>query len=457
LLALRMGLPIFLLLVTSLFLFAVPQVLESLVFKVTLLSISVLTIVYYIFYLINESATSSVIDSVTNTYNRKHIFIALHKMQKRGVLQSISLIRIKNISDLNNHYGYEKANLLLKTFAKTVDEYLKNEGDEPRIGRLQGSDFVIGSFLPPQKMQSLLLHFQSQYDNIENMEIAVASAVSVNSNDVLKNIEHLYDSLHQKLQKADKNDIYIQDIQNLSKFEQEIVEAVNQGSFELLFKPNMELNSKSIKIYETIIKLQTKSFGTLATKKYIPVINRLDLEQSFDLAIIKSIAQIVKDSQSDFSISFNISPFSLRSKEFATKLFDVLEDSGVQPSRLIIELYENKVYHDINRYKKTLNMIKSFGVKLCLDNFGAMNASLEYIKYLPIDIVQFDNQFSKNLNVTSYRATLKAFIKMCKEMHVQTILKWIDDDDAKDIAKEFEVDFIQGFSVGKLLTKKDLR
>lgn len=455
-LALRMGLPIFLLLLTTLVLFALPEVLDSFSFKVVLLCLSVLTIVYYIFYLINQGASNTLIDPLTKAYNRENIIKELQKMQKKELLNSISLIQIKNIVELNNHYGYERANGVLHQFVKRLDLYLKSDQDLPIIGRLQGSDFIVGSVLAPQDIKNSLLDFQVHNGEIDGIEVELASAVSVNTNDVIKNVEHLYDSLHQRLDKDGKNDIYIQDIKNLSKFESEIVEAVTNGQLDLRFKPIQDLRSGEINNYEAIIKLQTQSFGKLATNKYIPVINRLDLEQTFDLAIVEAISTLLKRSENEIAISFNLSPFSLRSDAFAQKFFEVIEKHGVAPKRYILELYENKVYHDIEKYKKTLNRLKGFGVQLCLDNFGAMNASLEYIKYLPIDIVQFDNEFSKNLDQPSYKATLKAFIKMCDELKIQTILKWIDKDYQKDIAKELEIDFIQGFKVGKLKTQKDL-
>ena len=454
-LALRMGLPIVLLLITVLFLFAIPQILDSMEFKVVLLLFSLFTIVYYIFYLINQSATSTLIDPLTKAYNRENIFLQLQMMQKNTLLNSISLIRIKNISDLNDHFGYERVNALLAEFVKRLDLYLKTDKDLPIIGRLQGSDFVVGSILAPQDIKNSLLDFQQNNSEIEGIEIEIQSAVSVNTNDIVKNVEHLYDSLHQKLDKTDKNEIFIQDIKNLTKFEQEIVQAVNDGALIMSFKPVSELQNSCVDLYEAIIKLQTRSYGILPTAKYIPVINRLDLEQKFDLAIVRHISQILAQSDS-LSISFNLSPFSLRSIEFANKFFDLIQEFNIAPSRYIIELYENKVYHDIDRYKQTLNRFKGYGVRLCLDNFGAMNASLEYIKYLPIDIVQFDNDFSKNLHNPSYNATLKAFIKLCDELHITTILKWIDKEEQMQIAKELEVDYIQGFYVGKLKNEKEL-
>ena len=103
-----MGVPIFLLLFTSLILFTTPAVADSTVFKAVILSLSILTIVYYIFYLINQSATSSLIDPLTKTFNRENLGIELKKMRKRGFLNSISRIQVANIAHINDHYGYEK-------------------------------------------------------------------------------------------------------------------------------------------------------------------------------------------------------------------------------------------------------------------------------------------------------------------------------------------------------------
>ncbi len=452
-----MGVPIFLLLFTSLILFTTPAVADSTVFKAVILTLSILTIVYYIFYLINQSATSSLIDPLTQTFNRDNLGIELKKMRKRGFLNSISLIQVANIAHINDHYGYEKGDKILQEFAYKLDMYLKSDRDMPILGRLQGADFVIGSVLEPDSIRKTLQQF-TKYNNVmQNVDLDIKSAVSIDSDNIDKNIEHLYGSLHQKLDKDLKQSIIVQDVQNFTRFEQEIIQAFHEHDFDIRFKPVLSLQRGSEEIYEAVIKVRTKTFGKLPPKRYIPVINRLDLEQKFDLAIVETIALMLGQNEKNFAVSFNLSPFSLRSEHFAGDLFTIIEKYKVDPKRFIIELYENKVYHDIDKYKKTLNRLKGFGLRLCLDNFGAMNASLEYIKYLPIDMVQFDKEFSANLDDPSYKATLKAFISMNEELGIDTVLKWIDNKTQMESARQLGVGYVQGFYVGKLKTQKELQ
>ncbi len=455
LLALRMGVPIFLLLITTVVLFTLPAALNDLVFKATFLSVSIITIVYYIFYLINQSDSSSIIDPLTKTFNRESIHGELRQYQKKQLLNSISLIQIKNVYEINNHYGYERGDYILQRFADTLDSFLQSRGDRPLIGRFQGADFIIGSTLTPEQMQKLLTEFQHKTTSLCELDIELHSAVSLSIDDIAKTIEHLYDTVHQKASKDTRRSVSIQDIKNLSAFEQEIIDAAKRKDFDFRFKPIKTIQNGEVALYEAIIKLRTDSFGKLPAKKYIPVINRLDMEQTFDLGITDALAKIMRQKEG-FALSFNISPFSLRNEEFANELFETIERRGAAAERFVIELYENKVYHDIAKYKKTLTRLKGFGLRLCLDNFGAMNASLEYIKQLPIDIVQFDKEFSSHLKDPSYRTTLKAFVKMCKEMEVETVLKWIDKPWQAEEARELDVDHIQGFIIGKLYSQNDL-
>jgi len=156
------------------------------------------------------------------------------------------------------------------------------------------------------------------------------------------------------------------------------------------------------------------------------------------------------------SFTFNLSPFSLRDSNFQQKLFDYLEEKQINPSRLVIQLYERKTHHDLSGYLKTLKKFRSQGIRICIDNFGSSNASMEYMKHFKFDMVQFDRDYVTDLeNETTY-AMLHSLIKMSKDLQVQTVAKWVDNDMQKKKLRALGIQYIQGFGVGKPLLEEAL-
>ena len=94
-----------------------------------------------------------------------------------------------------------------------------------------------------------------------------------------------------------------------------------------------------------------------------------------------------------------------------------------------------------------LEELRELGIRFALDNFGAPNASFEYIKKLPVDMVQFDRDFTISYNNPKIAALLKGYIQACRSMGVKTLVKWVDTEEALERFRQLGIDYIQGFIV----------
>jgi EAL domain-containing protein (putative c-di-GMP-specific phosphodiesterase class I) len=182
----------------------------------------------------------------------------------------------------------------------------------------------------------------------------------------------------------------------------------------------------------------------------------LGLGREYDMALVKHVIDLLPLIDEDISLSFNLSPFSLRDENFQRKFFDYLKESKVDPSRLIIELYERKTHHDLSGYLKTLNKFRAKGIRIAIDNFGSSNASMDYMKNFNFDIVQFDRDYVTKLDDVNTHAMLNSMISMSKDLDITTVAKWVDTDSQKTRLKELGVDYLQGFGISKPIPEKTL-
>ncbi len=412
--------------------------------------------VYFIYFLMNLSVQETMIDQTTQGYNKKTFIKKLHDYQPK----SIACLNIENLSSLNENYSSDQIDTLLYTITRNLNLVFKQNGfDEVLIGRHRGSELLIALNDNHDHIQTILENMIKENSLINNIEVDYTFAIITNPNeDFEKVILQLRDiildqSTGDKKQKHTQN---IKDAKELSDIEKDVIRAIQKKNLLLSFRPLLNTDTDIVDTYEIAIKLKSNTRQDILPRVFLPIVNRLGLGREYDLTLVKHVIDLLPLLDDTISFTFNLSPFSLRDNDFQKKLFDHLEEKKVNPSRLVIQLYERKTHHDLSGYLKTLKKFRSHGLRICIDNFGSSNASMEYMKHFKFDMVQFDRDYVTDLeNETTY-AMLHSLIKMSKDLQVQTVAKWVDNEAQKKKLRALGIDYIQGFGVGRPLSEEAL-
>ena len=227
-------------------------------------------------------------------------------------------------------------------------------------------------------------------------------------------------------------------------------------TYSYLFRPLLNTHTDAIDTYEIAIKLKSDSKTDILPRDFLPIVNRLGLGREYDFTLVKHVIDLLPLVDDSISFTFNISPFSLRDSTFQKKVFDYIEDTKINPSRLIIQLYERKTHHDLSGYLQTLKSFRLRGLRICIDNFGSSNASMEYMKHFKFDMVQFDRDYVTNLEDDTTYAMLHSLIKMSKDLQVQTVAKWVDNEEQKKKLRVLGIQYMQGFGISKPINETEL-
>lgn len=445
-LALRMGIPL-LLLAAAFFFFVIRRTNFSLDFIESLILILfTLVIIYFLFFLIQIGQNERETDHLTGTFNREALFKYLNLLQKEHNTYTMVLFRIENLPFINDRYGVDKGDQLLNFIIHLMDEHFKIHNIyHAIIGRYAGSDFIVVIREPLKNVRSVFNDFTVHYQQIQeiNIEYDYASATFDKQSESKALITHLYDSI------GDKKNFSLKEKTikptDLSRMDNEIIEAIESGSLKLHFTPTLNAKSGKIDLFEVGMKLQTANFDLLPPRQFIPAVNRLGYERILDEVLIDKVCRTAAEIDDTLSLTFNISPYSLRSKNFENVIIERMYEYGVAKDQLIIELYENRIFKDIKRYRSLLEELKNEGVRFCLDNFGSFNASFEYVKTLPVDMVQFDREFSLAYRNKKYHALFEGLHSTAGKLGMKTMVKWVDKADQKEFFTQRGIDYIQGY------------
>lgn len=445
--ALKIGFPF---LVLTLILFYVFKISMDNLENYILLIILIPIYIYYIFYLIYNGFKSTLIDPITKTFVRKEIINNIEKIKKNKEESTIILIKIDNIVDINERYGISNSDKLLKIFAEEIDLFFKNYNFKNMpIGRYGGGHFLLIVKAKKKELTHLLTIFSKELKNIGINDIEIKIDFSLIESDYDEDVNNIIQKLFSLI---DMNKELGDSIPNIkpNEFEKIVYEAINYDNLIFKYQPSLNYKTNKVEILEVLTKVYSKNDGMLSRSQIQRVVNHMGYETVFDKKIISILLKELENKNlNGVLFSIVISPVSLRNNEFIQYINQLFYKSKLKPENFILVFSEVRAYEEVHRFKEILNQYRKFGFKIGLDNFGGDNCSLEYIKNLPIDIVKFDIEYTKNIEKENYMQILKGYISLLKSLNIKVMIKFIDKKELLDSMIELEPDFIQGFIISK--------
>lgn len=448
-LALRMGLPIFGL-VLALISHTLITSYENLTLSFYIESILVLLFsIYFIFYLIYNGFETKITESVTNAFTREYLYKYLTKEINNNKEYTLILISCDNIVDINTRYGIKNGDRVLQHLSIWLSEYLesKNITSYP-FGHIKSGDFIIGLKGAKEQYNAILelMCLKSDELKVDDIEVKISGAINdttySHSLDYL--IENLFEIQEQNRSHKDLSSKYNE--LSPSELESFVIEALREKLVEIK-KQYIFQNGKKV-MKECFVRLKTPCGKFLHPKVYMKVLDKLGLMVDFDLMVLTSAIDECEASDDEI-FALNISPTSVRNYKFLNKLKDLLSNNSFLKNRLMFILNEREYYYRIDKYRDILDKLRAQGVLIAIDKIGSSHTSFLYFRELNIDAVRFDNHYTKNLDDRDINI-LSGFIKMAKDRDIKTWVKMVESKEISDKLDNLDVDYIQGKILSEL-------
>jgi len=451
LLALRTGLPLFLLAAILMFT-RLSDYFQTIPDGFYITAVFILAIsIYFIFYMIYRGFDEQITDPITHTFTRQKVMSILKNEIKKNRNYSIVLISIENLADINARYGTIAGDKVLKKVAKEAGKFFSNKGfDKFPVGHFKGGDFLVGLNGDYSAVRPFLEMMCIKFDDyiMNDIEIKIKGAIVDKSlsSDVEALVERLFELKEVEMEDGEHIKAPTLDDLSLLELEENVRYAISNRNFSLMYQP-LQADEH---ISQVSIKLQGKNENIIHQKAFMPVIKRLGYEREFNEILLEKILYICKKIDR-VAFAFNISPSVLRNRRFTERFKQMVESQQIDFSRLIIILSEKEVYSNMKRYNDLIQEYRTLGVRFVIDNVGSLNASVEYIKRLEVDIIRFDKSFSKHIDLPTYRLLLQGYVSLCKEKNMKSWVKMIDTTEGKEEFESINVDYIQGNIISKII------
>ncbi len=152
----------------------------------------------------------------------------------------------------------------------------------------------------------------------------------------------------------------------------------------------------------------------------------------------------------DARVAVNVSAIQFRRNDFASLVSTVLAETGLEPSRVELELTESVVMHDATESIHEMKRLRDLGVRVAIDDFGTGYSSLNYLQRLPVDTLKIDRSFVNEIGRTHDRVTLvQPIIALAHSLGMEVVAEGVETEEQLAFLRELGCDFVQGYLLGR--------
>lgn len=225
--------------------------------------------------------------------------------------------------------------------------------------------------------------------------------------------------------------------------------ALDNGDLEVFFQPKVSLPDRRLVGVECLARWEHATHGTVAPEDFVAVAEHTgQLGRLTEFVLQEGLRRARQwvDAGRPLSVAVNLSPRTLHDPDFAGRVDDLLQQYGVAPDRLTLEITEDGVVEDIDRHLPTLQRLYELGVRLAVDDFGTGYSSLSYLRRLPVHEVKVDRSFVQGMATDpGDLAIVRAVVDISRHFGLTVVAEGVESELTLDLLDEIGCDIGQGF------------
>lgn len=230
----------------------------------------------------------------------------------------------------------------------------------------------------------------------------------------------------------------------------------NDGGLYLLYQPILDLKSNKIYGFEALARVKSDKLGLISPLEFIPIAEKTKLIVPIGEKIIKKGIEFLRRMEDlgcgNIYLSINISAIQLLRTGFVNNFVAVMEEYGVNPNYVGIELTESIFASDYDQINNILGELRELGIKVAIDDFGTGYSSLARERELNINCLKIDKQFiDKIIYLKEDEAITGDIISLAHKLGHYVIAEGVEDEIQRRYLEKYNCDLIQGYLISKPL------
>lgn len=381
-------------------------------------------------------------DGLTGLANRFQFNETLSRELKRHPSEggvAVLYLDLDSFKTVNDTLGHPTGDKLLCEIARRIS--LAADEDEV-VARFGGDEFAIlvsgiGAQVRAEQIAKKAIVAVAEPVDIEGVQMIISTTIGISVSTADENsaahVMKCADLALYAAKAAGKNQyaLFEQGMDHAAEerrqLEMDIRSAVVAGEFELYYQPQIKIETGETASYEALIRWNHPTRGVVMPDEFVPLAEETGLIVPIGEWVLREACEEAAKWPDHLRVSVNLSPVQMRSSSLVSKIFAALAASGLEPSRLELEITENILLHDSETNLATLFKLHDFGIRIALDDFGTGYSSLNYLRSFPFDKIKIDKCFINELDDRpDSLAIVRAVTSLADSLGIETTAEGVE-------------------------------
>ncbi|MHC6227744.1 putative bifunctional diguanylate cyclase/phosphodiesterase [Pseudomonas sp. X10] len=418
----------------------------------------------------------AITDPLTGLLNRRGFYRAaegaLLRNERSGKAQALMYMDLDGFKRINDCLGHEAGDGILRWVAEQLKDCL---GTQALLARMGGDEFTaLFDTLPyPEqagRFAESLIERMSICQQVDGMDVSLGVSIGIATYpDCGASIDGLMRSADAAMYAAKQAGrqqyrFFDQELNGRARsrlmLEDSVRSAIEQGDLGLVYQPQVAFADGRLRGFEALLRWQHPSVGDVPPGLFIPLLEEARLISRLASWIYQKGAAQRRAWQGRFApdlvLGISLSRAQFAMPNLADELHRVIQDQGLEPAQLEVEVAETSLMYDIDAAAKQLHRLHELGVRIALDDFGAGECSLRMLRDLPIDTLKLDRHLVARLpDSVADAALMRSVLVLCREYRITVVAEGVETLGQADWLRSHGCEYVQGFLVAHPMTALD--
>jgi diguanylate cyclase (GGDEF)-like protein len=384
-------------------------------------------------------------DSLTGLPNRAAFRDEMEqalKRVRRGQQMAVMCLDLDHFKNVNDTLGHLIGDKLLCMAAKRLKGLVR---ETDTIARLGGDEFAV---LQPDlddadaaeaSAERIIAEITQPYD-IDGHQVVVSTSVGIaiapgdggSTELLLRNADM---ALYRAKSDGRSTFRYFEpemdeQLQARRALEMDLRNAVANNEFQVFYQPQVDTITEQVTGCEALLRWHSPTRGMVPPSQFIPLAEEIGLIVPIGEWVLKQACCDAATWPKPVRVAVNLSPAQFKSRSVVQSVINALAASGLDASRLELEITESVLLHDNEATIATLHQLRGFGIKISMDDFGTGYSSLSYLRSFPFDKIKIDRSFIKDISDKGdCAAIVKAVAGLGKGLGIRTTAEGVETID----------------------------
>ncbi len=405
-------------------------------------------------------------DALTGIPNRAAaidaLTTALARAQRNGTMLAVAFIDLDDFKRANDTYGHATGDEILRTTAKRITAHGRT-GDH--CARLGGDEFVViaEDLTSPDDAVALARRLVAAIEapiEIDAHTLRIGASVGIalaqdGSDSPLDLLAKADLGVYRAKRSSDSVELYDETLQAKLRRRAEIEHALRDEldaggpHLELHYQPIVRTSGETLWGFEALVRWR-RGDQLVPPSEFVPTAEASNLVVELDRWVLRTACSQLAAWRRDpelthVQLAVNVSGRHVLHPDFVDDIRTALEESGLEPSLLTLEVTETVLLDDLALAAEQLSAVRRLGVRVAVDDFGTGYTSLAHLQQLPIDEIKIDGTFVGQLPSQHDQSLIQMVTDLARHIGVPTVAEGVETDEQAGILRSVGCDHLQGF------------